>query len=89
MSKQEKTIAKTNPRFSYRVPKKDKENIEGRIKQILSKLNKNDDEYLKITQNEIFLEAIYRGLVELEKSKLSPNDAYYEIEFEVRKTVGK
>lgn len=88
MSKQEKTIAVTNPRFSYRVPKKDKDNIEGRIKQILSKLNKND-EYFKITQNELFLEAIYRGLVELEKSKLSPNDAYYEIEFEERKIVKK
>ena len=84
MSKQEKTIATTNPRFSYRTPKKDKEVIESRIKLILDKLNKNNKEYYTHNQYEVFLEAIYRGLEYLEKSKLTPEDAYYQIEFKER-----
>jgi hypothetical protein len=84
MSKQKDTMATTNPRFAYRTPKKDKDNIEGRIKLILAKLNKNSEDYYCHNQNDLFLEAIYRGLVELEKSKLTPEDAYYQIEFEER-----
>ena len=81
MTKKSKTtLAKTNPRFSYRTPKKDKENIEGRIKLLLEKINRNKG-YFHITQNTIFLEAVYRGLEYLEKSKLTPEDAYFQIEF--------
>ena len=84
----ENTKASTNPRFCYRTPKRDKDNIEGRIKELVKQINTQDcGEYYHINQNTMFLEIIYRGLDYLERQDLTPehDEGYYQIEFKEKK----
>jgi len=87
MTKQkDATPATTNPRYSYRTPKKEKEKVDNRIKALVSATNlENDEKYYKLTQNDLFLEAVYLGLEALEKSKISPKKEHHYLVFEERK----
>lgn len=83
----QKSLAKTNPRFTYRTPQEDKANIEGRIKELVEKANSQECEHYHINQNTIFLEIIYRGLDYLERIDINPShdEGYYQIEFKEKK----
>jgi len=84
MSKQ-KTLAATNPRYSYRTPKEEKAQVEKQIKALVERANNqaNGVKYYHIDQNTVFLEAVYRGLQYLERANLTPehDEGFFQMEF--------
>jgi len=86
MAKQ-KTLATTNPRYSYRTPKEEKAQVEKQIKALVAKVNSQKDQdgedFYHIDQNTVFLEAVYRGLQYLERANLTPDhdEGYFQIKF--------
>ena len=83
-----KTLAKSNPRYSYRTPKEEKDQVEKQIKALVEKINSQEcGEYYRIDQNTVFLEAVYRGLEYLESAELTPehDEGYFQIQFIERK----
>lgn len=81
-----KPRAKDEPRFSYRIAREHKANIDDRIRALAKKINKSG-EYQVISQNAIFLEIVYRGLDYLERIDLTPDhdEGWYEVEFNPKK----
>jgi len=86
------TPAKTDPRYSYRTPKAEKEQVEKQIEALVAKINKkNGKEYYKVNKNTVFLEAVYRGLEYLERADLTPqhDEGYFQIRFVKRNKLCK
>ena len=80
-----KSLASTNPRYSYRTEKSEKDQVELQIKELMARVNAKVDNFYHIDQNTIFLEAVYRGLQYLERIEDFPDHAndegYFQIEF--------